>query len=250
MFDKTLAERRLPAPLVIKNFVQGELECNYEKYLLELVNKCSFFLSKSNGKGYEAPTSESNGECDCISEQYHLDFKLLASKTELQATSVLSDQIILFCDGCYLITKPKIEHRTFQITFLHKALRDYDFDRLCAVRLNSPKKQGIENDICDLLDTLETKKHLLLFYPYIFSFANDHSFEDGVSQIIHALSDDFEVAMQYRHEVASGRDTYLAFIYDGHLVFLQEKACRFNLIGAVELSQSPVYMKLSRYTSY
>lgn len=45
MYDKSLRLTLLPAELIVKNFVKGEEKCNYECYLLELVNKSSFFAS-------------------------------------------------------------------------------------------------------------------------------------------------------------------------------------------------------------
>ena len=41
--DKDLCCDILPATLINKNFVEGEPECNYELYLLELVNESMWF---------------------------------------------------------------------------------------------------------------------------------------------------------------------------------------------------------------
>lgn len=35
MYDKTLVAHLLPPEMIIKNFIQGDPDCNYEKYLLE-----------------------------------------------------------------------------------------------------------------------------------------------------------------------------------------------------------------------
>lgn len=76
MKDNTLTAHLLPSELIIKNFIQGEKNCNYEKYLLEFVNATSYFRAKSDGALYESPPSEEKGQCDCISPKYMLDFKL------------------------------------------------------------------------------------------------------------------------------------------------------------------------------
>ncbi|SHO48699.1 hypothetical protein [Anaerocolumna xylanovorans] len=68
MFDKILREKLLPSELIIKDFVKGEPECNYENYLLEIVNKSSFFREKSEEENFVSPQIESNGECDCNSK--------------------------------------------------------------------------------------------------------------------------------------------------------------------------------------
>ena len=46
---KDLMMRALPASLVIKGFVSGAADCNYERYMLEFVNASGFFRSKSAG---------------------------------------------------------------------------------------------------------------------------------------------------------------------------------------------------------
>lgn len=80
MYDKALVAHLLPPEMIIKNFIQGDPDCNYEKYLLEFVNASTFFLSKFGGITYYRPESEESGQCDCISTRYQLDFKLVASK--------------------------------------------------------------------------------------------------------------------------------------------------------------------------
>lgn len=109
MIDKALLSELLPSALIIKNFVQGEPECNYEKYLLEFVNESTYFRSLAMGKRYVAPESEADSECDCISTQYKMDFKLIASKTALQARSVLAPGIVSFGNGAYARTGSKIK---------------------------------------------------------------------------------------------------------------------------------------------
>ena len=84
MMDLTMRAKLLPAPYIIKNFVGGEDNCNYEIYLLELLNSSAWFSAHYPG-GFTKPSSESHGECDAINQIYQIDFKLLASKTALQA---------------------------------------------------------------------------------------------------------------------------------------------------------------------
>ena len=64
MFDMTMRAKLLPAPCLIKNSVNGENNCNYEIYLLELLNESKWFRVRYP-EGFIKPVSESNGEC-CI----------------------------------------------------------------------------------------------------------------------------------------------------------------------------------------
>ena len=247
MKDKTLKAHLLPPEFIIKNFIQGEPDCNYEKYMLEFVNEANFFRRKAEGEFYIAPYSEECGECDCISAKYRLDFKLIASKTILQARSILSAGKTVITKGVVITGAPKVPGEPMKGTRIHAVLRDYSLDMLCELRENYTKKQDIENDIYEFLETLETQKNLMLFFPYMFDFDNEHEFIDGVQQIQEALNNDFQCAMQYRNHVANEFDTYMAFIYDKHIVFMEEKNNIFNFIDCVELEKSSVYQNLSRY---
>ncbi|WP_270331605.1 hypothetical protein [Lactococcus lactis] len=99
--DARIRFKLLPPSTIIKNFVKGEPDCNYEKYLLELLNASKYFRKMSISK-FCAPVTESNGECDAISENYEIDFKLLASTTRLQASSQLSNRITKMSPGVIL----------------------------------------------------------------------------------------------------------------------------------------------------
>lgn len=116
------------------------------------------------------------------------------------------------------------------------------------MRITAIKKQGVENDLIELLETLETRKHLLLFFPYKFEFKTKHEFLIGITQIQNALNSDFRCAMQYRtHEVGADFDTYVAFIYDDRIVFMIENGAHLSYIDSVNLTKSPVYMRLLDY---
>lgn len=54
--------------------------------------------------------------------------------------------------------------------------------------------------------------------------------------------------MQYRHHVVTNKfDTYMAFVYDDKIVFLEENNTNFSYVDNVELSKSSVYMTLKNY---
>lgn len=247
MIDKTLREELLQSELIIKGFVKGESKCNYENYLLEMVNKSSFFLEKSEGENFTSPQTESNGECDCNSKKYKMDFKLIASKTVLQARSILSPQKSIIAKGACITSLPQKEKSSINGTRLNTAIRGLSYEQLCELRNSAPKQQGIENDICDFLITLETKKNLLLFWPYRLKFDSKCNFDIGNKQIQEAISDDFKDTMQYRHLLSPLFDTYLAYIFDEYIVFMNENKSRFTIVDTIKLNESPTYMKLRDY---
>ena len=58
MYDKSLIAHLLPPEMIIKNYIHGDPDCNYEKYLLEFVNASDFFRVKSAGDIYQSPESK------------------------------------------------------------------------------------------------------------------------------------------------------------------------------------------------
>lgn len=147
-----------------------------------------------------------------------------------------------------VIGSPKVKNCTIQATLIHVALRDYSYFQLCELRDQNPKKQGLENDICQFLMTLEKKKNWLLFFPYSFSFDTKYELKEGSTQIGPALNFDFRNAMKYRCHVAPEYDTYLCFIYSEHLVVLKEANEELSTVDYIALKKSPTYMKLLNYS--
>lgn len=122
MYDKSLIAHLLPSEMIIKNYIHGDPNCNYEKYLLEFINASDFFLAKSGGDIYRLPKSEENGQCDCISASYQLDFKLIASKTALQARSILCPSKAAITSGVIVTGEPKVKEGSIKATRIHAAL--------------------------------------------------------------------------------------------------------------------------------
>lgn len=253
--DKTLTAKLLPAALICKGFITGMEDCDYEIYLREVVNASIHFKSKSNGLVYTAPPDESHGEWDCISENYSLDFKLIASETAIRARNLFSGGIYQMAEGVTAYFGPKIEadnpkHKPIQATRIFAALRSMDLAELKLMRNSEEKKQGIETDIKALLDTLETPKHILMFFPYEFFTGTDNDFSVVTSDIIEALTQDFSEAFKYRKEVAGQYEVFFTFIYEGHFVLAELCGNELKLVETINESSSPTYMKIKSYTEW
>ena len=251
--DNTLTVKLLPAALICKNFIDGMDNCNYEIYLREVVNASAYFSDKANGKEYTAPLEETHGEWDCISDSYSLDFKLLASETALRARNLFSGRIYKIAEGVTGYCASKIEfssprYKTIHATFIFKALRSLDVTELKAIRNSNTKKQGVNTDIKALLETLETQKNILLFFPYEFFTKTDNDFTIVISDIITVLSNDFSEAFKYRRDVAAQFDTYFVFIYAGRFVLTEICEGKMRFIGAINEMSSPTYMEIKSYT--
>ena len=243
MLDKTMRAKLLPAPLIISDYVHNEPNCNYELYLLELINKSSYFSKKYPG-GFKRPASESNGECDAINENYEIDFKLLAAKTALMAQSILSRQVSKIAEGTTAFGVSKVQNGRVDSTYIYTAFRGLSFEELVNIRNTPTKTSGIENDICTVLQMLEKKKNLLLFFPYEFSFDTLHNDEEAINSISQGLKNDFQEAFKYREIKASGYDTFLICIYDNKFIIFKIENQSMYLCEIVTMTEIKSFMEL------
>lgn len=241
VIDPTMKGTMLPAPLIITDFVHGEDKCNYELYLLELINTSKWFSEKYPG-GFQKPTSESNGECDAINENYQLDFKLLAGKTALQARSILSPQIYTENGVTYFCTSK--DNGNIQATRIFAAFRNLSLDDLIELKNSDTKKYGIENDVCTALRKFETKKNLLLFFPYKFTFEKPHPYDEAVRSITEALNHDFKTAFLFRDQYASKYDTFLTCLYGEAFLIYYVRDGELQLCDSVATNDIKLFTRL------
>ena len=241
VIDPTMKSKLLPASLIIRNFVHGEDKCNYELYLLELINTSKWFSEKYPG-GFQKPASESNGECDAINENYQLDFKLLASKTALQAKSILSSQIYTE-NGVACFCTSKVGG-SVQATRIFAAFRNLSLYDLIKLKNSDTKKYGIENDVRTALRKFETKKNLLLFFPYKFTFEKPHQYDEAVKSITEALNHDFGTAFLFRNQYANGYDTFLTCIYEETFLIYCVCAGELQLFDSVATNKIITFTRL------
>jgi hypothetical protein len=238
----------LPATLINKNFVEGETECNYELYLLELINESMWFRKNVDFKEYIRPPKEDAGECDCYAGEYGLDFKLILGQTGMQARRELSHQVTVYTQGMYGSSPPRKENASMQVTRLHAALRSYNLNQLENLRKEKHSYGSVEYDVVSFLQTLETDKNILMLYPLDLYFKNDYNFNYAVAEIKKAMFNDFAEAMKYRSKQVPAKDTFLSFIYDDHLVVLKLDGERCVLVDTINTNKSRIYQKLKDYS--
>lgn len=243
-YDQTLRSRRLPAPIIISNFVSGD-PTKYETYLIEFINQSEWFATHFSQKFVE-PESESHGECDCYSGDYGLDFKLIASQSELTAASCMSAGKVVFGSGAIATVSPK-EKGSMDAYILHKLIRFCSIDDLKRIA-ESKRTPKDEKDIKAFLKVLKKKKHLFLFHPYDMFFDTEYSKEEGAEQITNAINGDFRNTIQFRNEMVGDYDTYLAFVHLEYLVITKYENDAFQVVDFVELKKSKTFDKLRGYS--
>ena len=99
--DKRIRLRSLPAPIVVHSYVKGDDKCNYELYMVELLNSSGWMKARFS-KPFVHQKDQSHGQCDAYSGEYGIDFKLAAATSRIRAKSLLSDQIHIISKGAYV----------------------------------------------------------------------------------------------------------------------------------------------------
>lgn len=243
MNDSPLHFQLLEAPLLIKNYVAGDAACNYETYLTEIVNASSWFSAVFPAL-FCPPPSESHGECDTYSGEYGLDFKIIASKTAMQARSIYSFQIIRMTDGAYAFCESKGKGSMYTTRF-PQALRGQTIEQLLAIRKSATKKQGIENDIGEYLDTLEVRKNLLLFFPYRFSFEQPGDLSIDIRCIVKLCNEDFGTTLDYRAMLYPSLDTFFVFLYGYYFVLCKWSESSLRFLEAIPVERSDTFQHIA-----
>ena len=243
MTERPLRYRLLSAPFLFNCYAAGDKACDYEKYLIEMLNSSSW-VSDHFSTRFLPSSSQAHGECDAYSGKYGLDFKLIASKTALQAKRIHSFQIEKMDDGAYAYCSPR-DNRSMQITRFPQAIRGRSIDELLAIRERATKKQGVDNDIAEYLGTLQTDKHLLLFFPYRFQYDEPSKVYDDIISIVHLCSEDFSASLNYRANILPNRDTFFVFLYDYHFALCKWDKGTLVLIEAIPVEKSETFMHVA-----
>lgn len=238
--------RLLPASTIIKGFVKNDPKCNYEYYLVELLNNSEWFSTHYPKKFIWCP-NQSQGECDAYSDDYGLDFKLIAAKTRLQASSIFSPQIDVITDGVVSYSASKVRGKTIPATRLHAALRGNSVEALKTIRTEECAHQGVESDLQTYLETLETPKNLMLFFPYRFRFVEDLLQTDPVGTVIKALNHDFNQSLVYRASQAPNYDTFFVTIYCNDFILCKVNNDTACYIESIPTDKCPTFVHLSEY---
>lgn len=244
--DPELTIKPMPLSAVISNFVEGIPDCNYEIYLRELINNSTYFRDKGKS-AYSEPPSEEAGQCDAISEEYELDFKLLDSQTMLMADSILKKRPMVLAPGTVACAERKKLSGEVEVTKLHVALRGLSVDDLVNIRRTKTNHTNTQNDIPQILEVVEVKKHILMLLPYIFSFRQELHSQDPIETIRVAINDDFRNLFLYREKTSPGFDTYLATVVSDSFLVFSIIHGEFYLVEPISTKYTPTYKQLLNY---
>lgn len=207
---------------VIKDQIKGIGPYTYERYLLEFVNESVFFRNKLNADdSYKQPDSEAHGECDCKSEKYEMDFKLLETKSKLQSKSLFSLQNQQVVPGVVIkcVARKQRNDRGYKpiyATNIFPVLKRLSLDDLTKIQNGLTAEfeefdDKMIEDIFQLINTVSCNKNLFLFLPYIIHIKNEITRDSAKALLLDVIKDFFENLLCFRSEVCPNRDTYLCF---------------------------------------
>lgn len=246
MYKNTgLRFRILEAPLVNKGFVKNEEKCNYELYLVEMLNQSNWFSLK-----YKNPfiwsSDQAHGECDAYSGEYGLDFKLIASTTELLARNVHSVQIAKEGEGIIRFYEKNPTEKPTTVTHVFFVVKNQDITGLEQLRSTKTRKYGVEKDVNDFLNLLEKKKNLMLFFCYRFYFKNNTP-DNAVDIIKFYLQEWYKSSFEYRKKYCPDFDTFVITIFYDDFIIMKVNEIQLEVIDIVSANKCPTYMLLKNY---
>lgn len=251
MIDEQLQDSLMPATVLLNNFVTNENKSNYEFFLLEYLNQSHFFLEKSKYLEYMKPLDESNSEPDALTPLYSIDFKLLASTTLLRALRLTSPSITILSEGITAYGISREPNKVFQGSQIHKIFRSLTLDNMLQLREKKYRKAlSIEDDILNVLNTIETKKNLLLFFPYKFYIAKETELElEKLTLIVKdALENDFIELAKYRSHTVPKFETYIITECNNFFLLFTFNPIGFEYIERISINKLPTYIKLLNHS--
>ena len=212
-----------PPELIIDNYIENYKDTSYEEYLTEYINCSPLFLSISEGEPYQhIPQKQQNqGECDCCSSRYELDFKLLGTQSSIYAKRNLSSQKYMAAEGVMLSCIPR-QSRGMHIAIMNGLLQRYDLSDLCAIDQVERAKfdrdnLSVETEIQSILKIMKCKKNTLFFSADFLFTDSNYDILDIIHTVEDHLNDCFARLFMFRDQFVPDKDTYFAIIIEGYL---------------------------------
>ena len=237
--------------MVIKNFIDGAMEpYSYEDYLRDFVNHSEYFLRKSSGKPYRKPVSESNGECDCISDGYSFDFKLFTSQSRLQAARIFSQSLTLVAPGVALYGPPLVskddeDYKEITCIIPYAIFRSLNFEDIVEICKKGKNAKDLEKEVVQIIKKFET----MMFFPYNINFDLNDDFESGKNIALNSIYSDFKELFQYRTEKCAEYDTYIVFVYQAkNFVIARWTGEELECVDVIPTRKSTLFCDLERYS--
>ena len=168
-FDKKeILLKQLPAAVIVKKFIKGHPADN-EEYLRDFINLSKLVTEKGNEKFIlRKHCEQSDGQADIYNSNYELDFKILIDPKYMEGKNLLSRSITEIALGVTAYGNSEINGKQ-QACFINWCFRDKSLTDLIKIQQNGSSLPE-EKVIIHILEEMSIDKHILFFFPLIFSF--------------------------------------------------------------------------------
>ena len=100
-----------------------------------------------------------------------------------------------------------------------------------------------------IIKKFETKKNLMMFFPYNINFDLNDDFESGKNLALNSIYSDFKKLFQYRTENCAEYDTYIAFIYQAkNFMITRWTGEKLEYVDIIPTQRSTLFCNLERYS--
>ncbi len=165
----------------------------------------------------------------------------------LMADSILKKRPMVLAPGTVACAECKKPSGEVEVTKLRVALRGLSVDDLVNIRRTKTNHTNTQNDIPQILEVVEVKKHILMLLPYIFSFRQELHSQDPIETIRVAMNDDFRNLFLYREKTSPGFDTYLVTVFSDSFLVFKINHGEFFLVESISTKYTPTYKQLLNY---
>lgn len=224
----------------------------YEQIARDMINCSEYFLKLSHNQLYRAPKSESNGESDCITDSYELDFKRIGSKSYFTARNTLELKEYVKASGISFIGRDNIKKSKSVVVNIENVLKDAELEfENCAIKsfklqteknLTRLQHNMILKELNIFLNIFKHKKNIMLLSQYQF-ITNNSNFgcRHLACQLNETLNKEYKNAIEFRKKYYNKYHNYIGYFFDKKFIISKFENNKLNIISITDAQKSNKY---------
>lgn len=170
--------------MVIDNFIDGTMEpYSYEDYLRDFVNHSDYFL-QSQMENRIVNLFRSQMENGTVFRMgihlilnFYISIKTTSGKNFSQSITLVAPGVVLY--GPPLISKNDENYKEITCIIPYAMFRSLNFNEIVEIRKKEKNAKELEKEVVQIIKKFETKKNLMMFFPYNINFDLNDDFESG-----------------------------------------------------------------------
>ena len=161
------------------------------------------------------------------------------------SSSITSPSITILSEGITAYGISRKPNKDYQGSQIHKIFRSLTLESMLQLREKQQRKSlSLEDDILNVLNTIETPKNLLLFFPYKFYIEKESDLDKLTFIIKDALENDFIELAKYRSHTVPHFETYIVTECNNFFILFTFNPTGFEYIERISINKLPTYIKL------